>query len=83
MDLLSDLQVAIEKRSLPTGGWASGKGRGAGIETTCHALMALAGDQGSARQNAIDVLSRTQNLMEVGPHSKAMILRDAGQQRSP
>jgi hypothetical protein len=61
MDLLSDLQVAIKKRSLPTGGWASGKGRGAGIETTCHALMALASDQSSVRQKAIDVLSRTQN----------------------
>lgn len=61
MDLLSDLHVAIEKRSLPTGGWASGKGRAAGIETTCHALMALAGDQGSVRQKAIDVLSRAQN----------------------
>src|SRR6185369_4743766 len=61
MDLLNDLHVAIEKRSLPTGGWASGKGARAGIETTCHALMALGGDQGSVRRKAIDVLLRTQN----------------------
>jgi prenyltransferase/squalene oxidase-like repeat protein len=61
MDVLNDLHIAIEKRSLPTGGWASGKGARAGIETTCHALMALGGDQGSVRRKAIDVLLRTQN----------------------
>jgi hypothetical protein len=50
-----------KRHSLPTGGWPSGKGRCAGIETTCYALMALGSDQGPVRRGAIDVLLRTQN----------------------
>ncbi len=61
MGLLRDLQAEIEKRSLPGGGWASGNGRRAAIETTCYALMALADDQEPVRRKAIDVLLRTQN----------------------
>jgi len=61
MGLLRDVQAEIEKRSLSSGGWASGDGGRAGIETTCHALMALRDSQGSARVEAIDLLLRTQN----------------------
>jgi squalene cyclase len=61
MGLLRDLQLQIARRSLPTGGWPSGNGEKAAIETTCYALMALAGDQRLARQKAIDFLLRTQN----------------------
>src|SRR5215472_16747685 len=61
MGLFRDLQSEIESRSLPTGGWSSGDGRRAGIETTCYALMALADHRGPARQQAIDLLLRTQN----------------------
>src|SRR3989442_1615909 len=57
-----DLQAEIEKRALSTGGWPSGNGDRAGIETTCYALMALGDSQGPARQKAIDLLLRTQNL---------------------
>jgi hypothetical protein len=39
----------------------SGNGEKAAIETTCYALIALSGDQGLARQKAIDLLLRTQN----------------------
>ena len=61
MGLLKDLQMEISKHSLHSGGWPSGNGKTAAIETTCYALMALGGDQGLARQNAIDLLLRTQN----------------------
>jgi hypothetical protein len=61
MGLFRDLQSEIEKRSLPDGGWPSGDGHTAGIETTCYALMALGDHQGPARQRAIDLLLRTQN----------------------
>ena len=61
MGLLEELQSEIERRVLPRGGWASGHGRAAGIETTCYALMALRGDQGPTRRKAIDALLRTQN----------------------
>ena len=56
-----DLQWEIEKRSLSSGGWPSGNGRSAGIETTCLALMALHDRQVTARDKAIDLLLRTQN----------------------
>src|SRR6266850_146820 len=61
MGLLRDLQSEIEKRRLPSGGWASGQGRRAAIETTCYGLIALADGQQSVRQNAIDFLLRTKN----------------------
>src|SRR6266705_5135562 len=61
MGLLRDLQSEIEKRKLPSGGWASGQGRRAAIETTCYGLIALADGQQSVRQNAIDFLLRTKN----------------------
>ena len=61
MGLFRDLQSEIEERSLPSGGWASGNGRRAGIETTCYALMALGGDQGRTRQKAIGLLLSRQN----------------------
>lgn len=61
MGFLSDLQSEIAKRSLPGGGWASGPGGKAAIETTCYGLIALADDQHSVRQKAIDVLLRTKN----------------------
>src|ERR1051326_8277547 len=41
MDLLREIQLEIEKRTLSRGGWASGNGRSATVETTCYALMAL------------------------------------------
>src|SRR2546425_12447411 len=61
MGLHRDLQSEIEKRRLPCGGWASGQGRRAAIETTCYGLIALADGQQSVRQNAIDFLLRTKN----------------------
>jgi hypothetical protein len=61
MGLLGDLQWEIANRSLPGGGWASGPGNKAAIETTCYGLIALADDQHSVRQKAIDVLLRTKN----------------------
>jgi len=61
MGSLRIVQEEIEKRSLSGGGWASGNGRRAGIETTCYALMALHDRPRPARDSAIDVLLRTQN----------------------
>lgn len=61
MGLLRDIQAEIERRSLPRGGWASGNGSKAGIETTCYALMALHDRHTPVRDNAIDFLLRTQN----------------------
>ena len=61
MGLLRDLQLEIEQRSLPSGGWPSGNGRRAGIETTCYALMALANDQERTRRKALDLLLSQQN----------------------
>ncbi len=58
MGLLEELQSEIEVRTLPGGGWASGNGRTAGIETTCYALMTLRGDR---VPKAIDALLRSQN----------------------
>jgi hypothetical protein len=62
-----DLQSEIEKRRLPGGGWASGRGRTAVIEPTCYALLALGDREGPARQKAIDVLFRTKNPDESWP----------------
>ena len=61
MDLLGEIHSEIEKRSLSRGGWASGNGRAAAVETTCYALMALRDAQVPARDKAIDQLMRTQN----------------------
>ena len=61
MGLFRDLQSEIEKRSLSSGGWPSGNGGRAGIETTCYALMALRDHQTPARQKAMDLLLSTQN----------------------
>src|SRR5881296_2571369 len=61
MGSLTRVQEEIEKRSLSGGGWASGNGRRAGIETTCYALMALHDRQAPARDRAMDLLLRTQN----------------------
>src|SRR5215468_3138614 len=54
-------QSEIEKRAVSTGGWPSGNGERAGIETTCYALMALGDYHGPARQKAVDLLLRMQN----------------------
>jgi hypothetical protein len=61
MGLLREIQLEIEKRSLSRGGWASGNGHAATIETTCYALMALRDGQSPVRDKAIDQLMRTQN----------------------
>ena len=61
MGVFRDLQSEIERRSLSGGGWSSGRGRRAGVETTCYALMALRDDQGPARCKTIDLILRTQN----------------------
>src|SRR5690348_3646380 len=61
MDLLREIQLEIDTRSLSRGGWASGNGRSATVETTCYALMALRDRQSPARDKAIDQLMRTQN----------------------
>src|SRR2546422_4581332 len=61
MGPLRRAQEDIEKRSLSGGGWATGNGRRAGIETTCYALMALHDRQAPACDRAINLLLRTQN----------------------
>src|SRR5262245_3130216 len=61
MGLIRDLQVQIETCRLPRGGWACGSSSRAAIETTCYALMALRNREQSARDDAIDLLLRTQN----------------------
>ena len=59
--LLRDIQAEIEMRSLAGGGWASGNGRIAAVETTCYSLMALKDRHCPARDKAIEQLMRTQN----------------------
>src|SRR5262245_44764300 len=61
MELLEQIQAQIEERSLLSGGWASGNGRRAGVETTCYALMALHGRQSHAARRATNLLLRLQN----------------------
>jgi hypothetical protein len=61
MGLLEDIQAEIEKRCLPGGGWASGEGRRAVIETTCYALMALHDCSSFVRDRAMHLLFRLQN----------------------
>src|SRR2546428_10811838 len=61
MGLLREIQAEIEAHGLPGGGWASGNGSNAGIETTCYALMALAANQERTRRKAIELHLRTQN----------------------
>jgi hypothetical protein len=61
MGLFEHVQVEIEKRCLSSGGWASGKGRSAAIETTCCALMALHDRPSLARDRATNLLLKTQN----------------------
>lgn len=61
MDLLSELQSEIERQSLPSGGWSSGSGSRAGIETTCYALMALGDAHAQTARKAVDLLLRLQN----------------------
>jgi len=73
MGLLKNLQGEIERRSLPNGGWPSGSSKTPVIETTCYALMALAGDEAPSRSKAIDVLLGVQNQDGSWPASLAMI----------
>ena len=61
MGPLRRAQEDIEKCSLSGGGWATGNGRRAAIETTCYALMALNDRQAPACDRAINLLLRTQN----------------------
>jgi len=61
MGLVEDIQAEIETRGLLRGGWASGNGSRASIETTCYGLMALRNRHGSARDNAKDFLLRSRN----------------------
>src|SRR5262245_24117087 len=61
MGLLADIQAEIERRRLSSGGWGSGNNSRAGIEPTCYALMALRDREAAARDNAIELLLRTQN----------------------
>ena len=59
--LVRDIQAEIESLSLPKGGWASGNGSRASVETTCYGLMALHDRSGVVRDNAIDFLLRIRN----------------------
>jgi hypothetical protein len=59
MGLLQRIQTELEKRCLPGGGWASGSGTRAGVETTCYAVMALS--DGSCRDEAVELLLKIQN----------------------
>jgi hypothetical protein len=61
MRLFRDLQLEIKQRSLRSGGWPSGNGHKAGIETTCYALMALANNRERTRRKALDLLLSLQN----------------------
>src|SRR5215467_6088277 len=59
MGLVEDIQTEIEARRQPRGGWASGIGSRASVETTCYALMALHDHRGA--DSAIDFLLRMRN----------------------
>src|SRR5688572_9530770 len=61
MGPLRGVQSEIERHSLPSGGWASGSGSKAAIETTCYALMALDGDGAGTGRKAVDLLLSLQN----------------------
>src|SRR5262245_10636171 len=61
MTHIKHLQEEIETRALPRGGWASETSSRAAVETTCYALMALSDREGATRDNAIELLLRTQN----------------------
>ena len=61
MGILEHVRVQIERCCLSGGGWASGNGRRAGIETTCYAVMALHERESPARDHAMDLIRRTQN----------------------
>ena len=61
MGLVEDLQAEIVARSLTKGGWASGNGSRASVETTCYGLMALHDRRSDARDIAIDFLLQIQN----------------------
>src|SRR5437870_1240102 len=61
MGLLEDIQAELEEHTPPTGGWASGSGSRATVETTCYVLMALHDRTGPARDSAIDFLLRVRN----------------------
>src|SRR5438093_3662800 len=58
---LRDLRSEIERRSLSSGGWPSGNGPTAGVESTCYGLIALHDHHAPAREKAINLLLRTQN----------------------
>ena len=74
--------MEIEKRSLSGGGWASGTGTRAGIETTCYALMALHDVKGALVITALIYSSERRIQTEAGQRSKATIPKDAGQRHS-
>jgi hypothetical protein len=61
MGLLEGIQTELEKRCLPGGGWASGSGKRAEMETTCYAVMALRDGGGAPRDQAVDLLLKIQN----------------------
>jgi hypothetical protein len=61
MVVLKRIQTEIENRRLTTGGWSSGTGNRAGIETSGYALMALHDHKGRARDDGLELLLRTQN----------------------
>jgi hypothetical protein len=61
MGVVEGIQMEIEARRLPGGGWASGIGSRASVETTCYALMALHDRRDTPRDHAIDLLLRVQN----------------------
>ena len=72
MGLLRDLQSEIEKRRLPSGGWASGQGRRAAIETTCSHIAGVRSCPAVAISSDVGIISiRSEALSEavLGPRS--------------
>ena len=61
MDLLEDVRAQIEGRALRGGGWASGNSSQAVTETTCLALLAIAGGASPARDRGLHLLTNLQN----------------------
>ena len=59
--LTRDVRARIINRALPAGGWASGNGNSANIETTCLALMALREAQGPVYEKSRGLLEHVQN----------------------
>src|SRR5438552_12471964 len=63
MELLDDLRAHIESRAHQGGGWASTSAAQRPVmETTCLALLAIAGQESSAWNRALHLMTNLQNF---------------------